>query len=76
MEKDKKIVQNDINNEIKVFFLGESGVGKTNIINILMGEKFNDDETSTGSPSFCEKTIFLENKKYKLYLWKLLVKKS
>ena len=71
MEKDKKIVQNDKNDVIKVLFLGESGVGKTNIINILMGEIFNDNEITTISSHFSEKKIFLENKEYKLHLWQI-----
>ena len=33
--------------EIKVILLGESGVGKTNIINISTGHSFNDEETAT-----------------------------
>ena len=72
MEKDKKIVQNDKNDEIKVLFLGESGVGKTSIINILMGWAFNDDEKTTVAPSFSEKKIFLENQEHKLHLWQTI----
>ena len=68
MEKDKKIVQNDKNDEIKVFFLGESGVGKTSIIKILMGENFKNDEITTLTPYSSVKRIFLENKEHQLRL--------
>ena len=42
-------------NKIKVILLGESGVGKTNIINIVVGKPFNENEGSTIASSFVEK---------------------
>ena len=69
MEKDITNIQNEC---IKVFFLGESGVGKSNIINILMGKVFNEHEATTGSQSFCEKKILLKKKEHKLHLWQAI----
>ena len=43
--------------EIKIILLGESGVGKTNLINILMGIPFNDNEKSSISNSYSEKKL-------------------
>ena len=54
---------------IKVILLGESGVGKTNLIRIAIGEKFEINPVSTISSSFCESQITVGNKKYKYYLW-------
>ena len=55
--------------EIKIILLGESGVGKTNLINILMGIPFNDNEKSNISNSYSEKKVKINNKCYKLNLW-------
>ena len=63
----KKKVQ--LAGEIKIILLGESGVGKTNLINILMGIPFNDNEKSSASNSYSEKKVTINNKLYKLNLW-------
>ena len=55
--------------EIKIILLGESGVGKTNLINILMGHPFNDNEITSTSNSYSEKKVTINNKLYKLNLW-------
>ena len=54
---------------IKVILIGESGVGKTNLINITMGENFNDNEKSTAASSLSKKIITLNKREYKLDLW-------
>ena len=69
MEKDLTNIQNE---GIKVLFLGESGVGKTNIINILMGEKFNEEEATTTTGYFSVKKILLENNFHILHLWQAI----
>ena len=38
--------------DLKVILLGESGVGKTNLINRAMGQDFNEEEISTTGSSF------------------------
>ena len=55
--------------EIKMILLGESGVGKTNLINITLGHSFNENESPTFSNSFLEKKFQINNKVYKLQIW-------
>ena len=69
MEKEEINTQNEC---LKVIFLGESGVGKTNIINILTGGKFNEYEMSTNTQSYCSKEILFENKEYILHIWQTI----
>ena len=54
---------------IKVILLGESGVGKTNLINIVTGAEFNDSEASTGTSSFLQKMLTVKGNKYPIKLW-------
>ncbi len=56
-------------NEIKVILLGNSGVGKTNIINIVTGGKFEENEKTTSSASFAVKKMKVRGKEYILNLW-------
>ena len=61
---------NENNSEnIKIILLGESGVGKTSIINIFNGETFKKIIESTGSCSSVVKQIEIEHKKYLLDVW-------
>ena len=55
--------------EIKVILIGESGTGKTSLINATMGLKFKDTIESTTTNSFSFKTITINNKEYVLNLW-------
>ena len=64
LEKDE-----DGNPKIKVILVGETGVGKTNLINVTTDKNFNENERSTISASFSRKKIDLNNKTYNLYLW-------
>ena len=57
------------NDGIKIILLGESGVGKTNLINIAIGNPFNANEKSTAASSFSEKKIKVKGKEYKLNIW-------
>ena len=54
---------------IKVILLGESGVGKTNLINIVTGFQFNEAEASTGTSSFSDKMLTVNANKYPIKLW-------
>ena len=65
MKKDEK----KQNKAIKVLFLGNSGVGKSNIINRSIGEQFNAHEEPTDSQMFSIKTFLLENNFHILHLW-------
>jgi len=57
------------NKPIKVILLGESGVGKTNLIRVSIGEKFEDNPLSTITSSYCEGRIMIDDKKYLYNLW-------
>ena len=55
--------------EIKVILIGESGTGKTSLINATMGLKFKESLESTTTNSFSSKTVTINNKEYILNLW-------
>ena len=54
---------------IKTILLGESGVGKTNLIRISTGKSFDINTNSTLANSYCEDKIKIENKEYIYFLW-------
>ena len=60
--------ENDLK-EIKVILLGESGVGKTCIINRYVHNLFSPEVESTLGSSFLCKEIIKDNIKYKLNIW-------
>ena len=55
--------------ENKVIFLGEAGVGKTSLIKVGIGEKFESSYNSSISLSFFPKMVEYNNKKYIFNLW-------
>ena len=55
--------------EIKVILIGESGTGKTSLINATMGLKFKEHLESTTTNSFSSKKVTIGNKDYVLNLW-------
>ena len=55
--------------DIKVILLGESGVGKTNLINTCVGLRFNPSQPSTLTSSYSSKTFTINNIKYNINLW-------
>ena len=55
--------------EIKVILIGDSGVGKTNLINTSLGKSFQTYEDSTVSPSYSDLKLEIGGKKYILNLW-------
>ena len=59
----------NIENEIKVILVGESGTGKTSLINATMGLKFQEHLDSTAVNNFSSKTINVNSKEYVLNLW-------
>ena len=54
---------------IKIVLVGESGVGKTNLISVAMGIKYNENSGSTMASSFYENEVEYNNKKYLYCLW-------
>lgn len=56
-------------NEIKVILIGDSGVGKTNIIRLAIGKGFSSNQEPSLTLSFSRKEIKIKNTKYILDLW-------
>ena len=56
-------------NLFKVILLGEIMVGKTNLINILTGGKFNENETATSSSTSAMKDLLVKGNKYTIQIW-------
>lgn len=54
---------------IKLIIVGESGVGKSSILNMYCGEKFTDNYISTIGVDFKFKTLKIDDKKFKLQIW-------
>ena len=55
--------------KLKTILIGESGVGKTNLINIAKNEKFNPNQVTTVNCSFFKTEMVVENIKFNIYLW-------
>ena len=54
---------------IKVVLLGESGVGKTNLIRRAMGLEFDSNSLSSLNASYHEDNIIINNTKYFYQIW-------
>ena len=63
--------KNDDNDiiEIKTVLVGDSGVGKTNLINVCVGQPFNSDSTSTNCSSLIQKSLNIDNLEFLVNLW-------
>lgn len=55
--------------ENKVIFIGNPGVGKTNLIKVSVGESFDPAKIATLSVSLKERTFILDKKQYVFSLW-------
>ena len=55
--------------EIKIILVGESGVGKTNLINVTVGLKFNPDQFTTSVHSFSKMPLKYNKNDYILQIW-------
>ena len=56
-------------NEIKVILLGETGVGKTNLIRAATDKVFDPNTEATLASTHCERRIQVDNKSYQYFLW-------
>ena len=54
---------------IKVILLGESDVGKTNLIRVAADEKFEPNTEFTLANTYCESQTVVADKKYRYFLW-------
>ena len=59
----------DYNEEVKVVIVGESGVGKSNIINRYNGGQFNPNSLPNNSSFFMSKNLKYGEKVYRINLW-------
>ena len=62
-------MNDNFEDEIKVILVGESGTGKTSLINATMGLPFKEDIESTTANSFSSKKVTIGAKDYLLNLW-------
>ena len=70
IEEINNIDENEKEYYIKLILLGESGVGKTNLINIYFDEtKFNPFENLTANPTQTCKNIIVNDIKFNISLW-------
>ena len=61
--------KNDNNIEIKAILVGSSGVGKTNLINVCVGQAFNSESKPTNCASLLQKHLEIDNLDYVINLW-------
>ena len=64
------------NDEIKAILVGKSGVGKTNLINTCVGDKFDPSSASTMAMSLRQKKFVINNKAYIVNLWDTIGQES
>ena len=63
------VKKNNIKKQLKVILLGESGVGKTNIISRYVNDLFLAKSLSTIGSTYIEKELKRNNITYKLHIW-------
>ncbi len=59
----------DKNIDLKVILVGESGVGKTNLINTTLGNEFDSHNNPTVTRAYSRKELKIDNKIYDVDLW-------
>lgn len=53
----------------KLIIIGDSGVGKTNLILSFVGERFKENYVATIGVDFKARTVEMEGKRVKLQIW-------
>ena len=62
-------VKNEDYEQVKVILLGESGTGKTSLINVAVGRGFTEDMCPTVASNFSQMEFIMNDKTYKLNIW-------
>ena len=62
--------------EIKAILVGGSGVGKTNLINVTVGNKFCPGSKTTSCCSMVQKHLVINDNKYLINLWDTMGQES
>ena len=68
----EEVSQNDYKKEdykIKLIIVGDSGVGKTNLITRFASDKFNQNSKATIGVEFIYKTLKINNEIFKIEIW-------
>ena len=68
-EEDEKEEENQSENCLKVILVGDVGTGKTNLIAVATGQKFNAANLSTTTCSYMRMLVKINNIEYKINLW-------
>ena len=61
--------EEELDLNIKAILIGESGVGKTNLINVTVEKPFNPIETPTNSSCYVVKSFKIDSHVFNLNLW-------
>ena len=56
-------------NSLKIILLGESGVGKTNLINVFMGKEFEQNSFTSLSSSYIDGVFSFKGKDFPYVIW-------
>ena len=67
MEDDED--EDNAKNYIKVILVGDAGTGKTNLIGVATGQKFNSQNLTTTTCSYLRLMMKINNKEYQVNLW-------
>ena len=67
MSNEKEDLDNE--NENKVIFIGDSGVGKTSLIKVSIGQQIDLQHTITLTASYFSKKFIYNNQKFNFNLW-------
>lgn len=60
----------------KIVLIGDSGVGKSNLLSRFTRDEFNLESRSTIGVEFATRTLEIDGKRVKAQIWTLLVKKD